>query len=73
MKIKEILKGLFQPGYIWPTARAFYLFLFFVITISQTYCSLLMEEQLAIEDKYPNEIPEEFKYNKVSDDGYGVL
>ena len=55
----EIFKGLFVPGFIWPSVRAFYFFLFLVITILQTYCALLMEEQLAIENKYPNETPEE--------------
>lgn len=44
--IKEILTGLFCPGYIYSEARAFYFFLFLLITILQTYCSLLMEEQL---------------------------
>ncbi len=44
--IKEILTGLFCPGYIYSEARAFYFFLFLLITISQTYCSLLMEEQI---------------------------
>jgi len=44
---KDILTGLFCPGYIYSEARAFYFFLFLLITISQTYCSLLMEEQMA--------------------------
>jgi hypothetical protein len=50
--MKRILKGLFCPGELFPMSRAFYFFLFLVVTIAQTYCSLLMEEQLTEEVKF---------------------
>lgn len=53
----ETLKGIFKPGNLYPSTRAFYFFLFLVITVAQTYCSLLMEEQLAYNDKYPDSKP----------------
>lgn len=50
MAIKDTLKGFFYPGYIFPSVRVFYFFLFLLVTIAQTYCSLLMEEQLVDDD-----------------------
>lgn len=50
--MSKVLRGLFCPGYLYSTSRAFYFFLFLLITVAQTYCSLLMEEQLNISTKY---------------------
>lgn len=44
-------REIFKPGYICPTMRAIYFFLFLAIIIIQTYCSLLMEEQLSNEQQ----------------------
>lgn len=41
-----MIRGWIVPGYLFPGVRAFYFFLFLIITVSQTYCSLLMEEQM---------------------------
>lgn len=54
--LNETLRGLFCPGNLYPLARAFYFFLFLVITVAQTYCSLLMEEQLNNKDTQPKYI-----------------
>jgi hypothetical protein len=62
MDYKQILNGIFVPGKLYPSARAFYFFIFLLLTIAQTYCALLMEEQLAYEDKYPRNEPENFIY-----------
>lgn len=43
-KIVDFLKKIFVPGYLGNYARAFWVFLFLVITIAQTYCTLLMNE-----------------------------
>ena len=38
------LKGFFVPGHLYSSVRAFYFFLFLVVTVFQTYSSLLIEE-----------------------------
>ena len=52
-----IIYKIIRPGYLSQTARAVYFFLFLIITIGQTYCSLLMEEDIAREEKYPEHMP----------------
>jgi hypothetical protein len=46
-------ESIFRPGYIDERVRVIYFLCFLVLTIFQIYFSLEMEEQLAIEAEYP--------------------
>lgn len=49
-----------KPGCLDPRVRVVYFFVFLVITVIQTWLALRMEEELAsIDDKYPDEVPDE--------------
>lgn len=53
-------RRIFKPGCLDPRVRVVYFFIFLVITIIQTWLALHMEEELSLlEDKYPDEIPDE--------------
>ena len=56
-KMEPKIKEWFVPGFLCPQARVLWFFLFLIITILQTYFSLQMEEQLAFDDKYPENDP----------------
>lgn len=45
-------RNFLKPGCLDSRVRGFYFFIFLVITIIQTWLSLIMEEEL-IDDKYP--------------------
>lgn len=52
-------RNFLKPGCLDPRVRVFYFFIFLVVTVIQTWLSLIMEENLAeIEQKYPQEKPE---------------
>ena len=52
-------RNFLKPGCLDPRVRVFYFFIFLVVTVIQTWLSLIMEENLAeIEKKYPQEKPE---------------
>ena len=48
------------PGYLNDGVRVFLFFTFLILTILQTYFSLQMEVQLAMDNKYPNDIPSKY-------------
>lgn len=54
MNVKETLKGFFVPGFLKPHSRVVYFLLFLILTILQTYFSLQLEEQQALDTKYDN-------------------
>jgi len=57
---KENVLKQFQPGHYSDWFRVTLFLLFLIITILQTYFSLQMEEQLAIDKKYPEDIPSSY-------------
>lgn len=53
-------RNFIKPGYFDERVRIVYFFIFLTVTVLQTYFALRMEEQIAIDDKYPDEIPSVF-------------
>lgn len=49
---KKFFKGILFPGYLHDTSRVVYFLIFLILTIVQTYLSLQLEEQIAIDPKY---------------------
>lgn len=49
-----------KPGHFDEGVRVGYFFIFLILTILQTFFALRMEEQMEIDDKYPDEIPEQY-------------
>lgn len=52
MNYKELLKGIFVPGYIFDSVRVVYFLIFLILTVVQTTIALQLEEDIAENTKY---------------------
>jgi hypothetical protein len=53
--LKDFLEPKFFVGRLSSTSRTVYFFFFLFFTVIQTFCALLLEEQIVDEAKYPDD------------------